>query len=193
MARQRDYRAEYQRRIEKGRSQGRTVSQARGHAPRTNFDRALQRAVTDIEHGRYKSPTEAARKLRLPVEKLRNYIVSTGQGYKEGGVIKQGLPEGLEGTQFIQSQVSYHVPVISDSHVYEINVRRRDATLAGQYMSAVGVFIRTGDAKALEPFEGKAVTDIYGKKYELEVDPSALMEVYTYEDIQWDEIYRRNG
>ncbi|HLY67804.1 MAG TPA: hypothetical protein VKU60_19855 [Chloroflexota bacterium] len=194
MPRQRDYRAEYQRRIDRGLKAGLSRTQARRSGPRgvTGFNRQLQSAVADIRHGRYRSPSEAANRLHLDAERLREYMKSTGQGYKEGNRVVFGQPETLEGTSHIRNLVSYHVPLISDGRIYEVDVRERDATLIGRYMSAVGVFIRTGRREVLDEFRDKSVADITGQNYPLETDTGVLTDIYRYQDVQWDEIYRRN-
>lgn len=189
MPRQRNYRAEYERRIAKGKGLGRSVSESRGHgAPKSGFDRKLQSIVRDYEHGRYKSVAEAARKGHVPPEKLANYIRATEQGHKQGGRIVLGQEGGTP------PRDSYHVPiVVVGEGIQEIDVRRDQATFVGQYMSAVGQYVRTGDESALAPFVGKTVKDVNGNEYELETDLDALTDVYSYESVDWDEIYRRNG
>jgi hypothetical protein len=65
-----------------------------------------------------------------------------------------------------------------------------EARLAGQYMSAVGHFLRTNDRKFLRPFEGRSVVDVRGKRHPLETRPNVLYRLSPDSTESYPQIYR---
>ncbi|MDE2040609.1 MAG: hypothetical protein KGJ45_11435 [Elusimicrobia bacterium] len=198
VARQRDYRAEYQRRIERGLAAGLSRTQARRSGPSKAQDwqsssRLLQNAFKSIQHGRYRSAEQAARELHLDPERLRGYMLATGQAHREAGRVLPGRAPGTRGGR----HPTYHVPIISNGRIVEIDVNERNATLAGKYMGTVGDYIRyqgkgkTGEA--IQAFRGQTITDLSGKTYTFETRLQTLKDIHEFESANWDEIYRRNG
>lgn len=80
--RQRDYRAEYQRRIERGQARGLSRSQSRGHpkanerpirAPRPIPDKQFQISLKALRSG--STLREIAKQIRVSPERFRNDVV----------------------------------------------------------------------------------------------------------------------
>ena len=64
------------------------------------------------------------------------------------------------------------------------------AKSAGDYMSAVGQFLRTNDASLLEPFVGQGVHDSEGKLHPFEVRPNVLYRLNLTEETSFEEVYK---
>src|SRR5947209_6646030 len=100
----RNYKAEYARRIERGKKLGRSTAEARGHGKtQKSYDPKLEEGLKALR--RRKSQHEAARSAHVAPERLRQYLTQTGVAKKERGrwVITEDLrPRPL--TIFSQGQ-----------------------------------------------------------------------------------------
>ena len=182
----RDYRAEYQRRIERGQAKGLSLSQARGHPkvsekhirqPRPIGDDAFQISLRALRSG--KTLAEAAKQIRVSAERLRN------QAKDRGAIRKQGRRWRVKKT------LPRQMLIYSDSQEQRITVGRfHDASKAGRYMAAVGRFLSTNDIEQIQPFVGKTVTDRDGKEFVLETDPNALYRLAASGSDTFEQIYR---
>jgi hypothetical protein len=185
----RDYKAEYARRIQRALTQGYTRTQARGHArageapissrrsPKPLDDTRLQRALKDLRQN--KSLSGAAKAARISPERLRTAALSKGAIEKQGRrwTVKADLPR--------------KILIYSDGREYTPTVGSYDqASLAGDYVYAVGRFWTTADASHLEDFVGKSVTDINGRAYPLETNPNALFRLRKLTRTSFEEVYR---
>jgi hypothetical protein len=185
----RDYKAEYARRIQRALAQGYTRTQARGHAkaseppisnrrsPKPLDDARLQRALKGLRQNR--SLSGAAKKAGISPERLRAAAISKGAIEKQGRrwAVRHDLPRKV----LIYSEGREFTPVVSD---YD------QASLAGEYINAVGDFWTTADRSYLERFIGKSVTDITGRVYPLEVNPNALFRLRKLTRTSFEEVYR---
>lgn len=189
MAQQRDYAAEYARRIERGLAQGMTRTQARGH-PRVyekhvsrvvklpQYDRRLEEGLKAIRAG--KPLRSAAKTIHASPEKLGSYIQTTGVAEKQGGrwrIVEDNRPR--------------EILIHSDGQTRAIKVKDYNGAYElGRYHSAVGQFLRTNDPAVLEEFTGKTITDANGKKYVLETDPNALYRLNLTAGESFEDVYR---
>ena len=150
----RDYKAEYQRRIARGRARGLSRSQARGHpkakerpikaAPSVADDK-INAAILDMHHG--ESLSASARSSHVSAERLRRFIT-------------QGRLAKLKGRRWIMSDDRpRRVTVLTDGRQQNIIVDGfEQASLVGKHHNAVGAFVRTNDIELLAQFEiGRAV------------------------------------
>ena len=65
-----------------------------------------------------------------------------------------------------------------------------EASEAGLYMHAVRPFLRTGDARLLDPFRGQGVRDVFGKFHPFEVDEDTLYELDNAGELSFPEFYK---
>jgi hypothetical protein len=66
----------------------------------------------------------------------------------------------------------------------------RRARSVGKYLAAVGNFLRSNDIKYLEPFHGRGVTDIAGKRHLFLTDPNSLYRLVSAGDQAFERIYK---
>jgi hypothetical protein len=185
----RNYAAEYRRRIERATTKGLSRSQARGHRKPTEAWVTKNRAQKTLEDPRLqiglrflrkeKSFAKAAKQAGLSTERLRTEAVERGIVEKRGRrwFIKHDLPRRV----LIFSEGRERHIIVSDFKV---------ASLAGKYMSAVGWFVRTNDISYLRPFIGKSVTDKDGAIYTLETHPNVLHRLSHVGGSSFEQIYR---
>lgn len=188
MARQRDYRAEYQRRIANAAKRGLSRSQARGHARSGEAPLRPQPVKSDAQ-------LEAALKL------LRQ-TGHQGRAAKEAGVSAERFRRFLRSNALAERQgkhwqIADHrtrkMTVITGGEVVVITLRDfEQSSLNGRHLAAVGAFVRTNDIDLLHPFEGQSVIDEAGIAHPLETDPNALYRLAHAGSEVFHEIYRLN-
>ncbi len=189
MARQRDYHAEYQRRIERGRARGLSRSQARGH-PRSSeslgsgrmtvpaYDPRLEAGLKLIRAG---TPlTHAAPAIGVSRERLRRYVVQTGVVEKQRGR-----------WTVLQDNRARVMPIFSAGRSITVSIAGYEqSALAGRYMAAVGAFRDSNDPSYLEPFVGESITDVRGKRHLFETRPNMLYRLALGDDDPFEQVYR---
>ena len=143
--RKRNYKQEYRRRKARGKQLGISLAAARGHARAgertrpaeiaTNPRGPEQSGLKMMKHGA--SLKTAARANRISEERLRRYLRENTDAYRLGKVWK------------IIDLRRFHLPIYSRGQIVPIWLSDAEATKAGEYLSAVGRFLPTGDASVL--------------------------------------------
>jgi hypothetical protein len=185
---QRDYAAEYARRIARWLAKGSSRSQARGH-PRPGErglvrktlapldDVRLQRALRVLRQD--KNISAAAKAAHISPERLRQFAASKGAitKRKRRWIVNPDLPRRM--------------PMYSQGRQIAVTVGDlSSASLIGRYMSAVGNLVKSNDRKWLEPFIGQSVTNISGKAYPFETNPNALYRLASAGGETFEQVYR---
>ena len=186
MARKRDYKAEYQRRITNAAKRGLSRSQGRGHA-RSGEAPIRRKAVRSDD-----SLEAALRRLRQTNNQAR--------AAKEAGVSAERFRRFLRDNSLAERRGrSWHITdkrcrrmtVITNGEERQITLRDADqASLNGEHLNAVKAFLRTNDIDLLRPFEGRSVIDAKGKSHLLETNPNALYRLAAAGSEVFHEIYR---
>ena len=187
MAKGRDYKAEYERRIAKGTASGHSRSQARGHAkasetlikaPRlTLSDERVQAALRALRQE--KSISAAARSIKVSPERLRKIAIERSIIEKQGRrwQVKAALPRRM--------------PLFSKGHAIAITVGGAgEATDVGRFMSAAGSFLETNKLSFVTPFDGQGVRDAAGKFHPFETRPNVLYRLAASGEGSFEQIYR---
>lgn len=188
MARKRDYKAEYARRIARGKACGLSRSQARGHPKATEHFASGKSAVPQPDD----QLEEALRSLRDGQ--------SLKQSAKDAGVSEERFRRFVKGNQLadfvgrrwtLKDNRPRRVPMINGSHQTAIVVPGfAEASEIGKHRNAVGRAIRTNDFSDLQRFKGVSVTDVRGKTHPFETDPSSLYRLAAKDEPAFHEIYQ---
>jgi hypothetical protein len=184
---QRDYAAEYARRIARWLRKGFSKSQARGH-PRPGEpgfrkrklsldDEKLQHALRILRQE--KNLAAAAKSARIAPERLRQVAASKGAitKQKRRWIVNPDLPRRMP----LYSRGRQIVVTVGDLE---------SASLIGRYMAAVGKFLKSNDRTLLQPFVGKSVTDISGKTHPIETNPNTLYRLASAGGESFESVYR---
>jgi len=186
---QRDYKAEYRRRIASGTAKGISRSQARGHPklreaavstkrpPKAIADDRLQLALKVLRQE--KSLSAAAKAAKIAPERLRHFATERDIIERQGRrwVVRHQLPRRML--------------LFSDGKALPIIVGDFDsASKVGRFMSAVGEFLRTNKPAVLREFESVSVPDVAGKVHVFETRPNALYRLASAHDQGFEHIYR---
>ena len=187
MAKKRDFRAEYQRRIARGLAKGLSRSQARGHpkanerliegmSSRTPSDRKLEQAFKLMRSG--ESLTKAARNAHVSRERLRRFVSNNK------------LAE-LKGRRWaITDKRLRKVATLSGGQQKNnLIVSLDQAVKAGSHWNAVGQFVRTNETDLLRPYRDQGVTDERGQFHPFETDPNELHRLAAMDAPAFHEIY----
>lgn len=186
MARSRDYKAEYQRRLAKATARGLSRSQGRGHArsgeapirPRPERDRDnLEAALKSLRQSGNQS--DAARSAGISTERFRRFLRDNSFAERRG-----------KSWTFTDNR-DRQMLVISRGVAKSRVLRGFDqASLNGKHLAAVGQFIGSNKIEFLLPFEGQSVTDARGKSHPLETDPNILHRLASAGSEVFHEVYR---
>lgn len=171
MKKQRDHKAEYQRRIANAAKRGLSRSQARGHTkigeapikPRALVasDERLEAALKLLRQKQ--SQARAAREAGVSVERFRRFLADNSLATKAGGKWKLG--DNRKRRMIVISKGDYENRILRDFD---------EASRNGKYLNAVRKFLRTNDPDNSAPFVGNAVRDAKGTAHVFETDPNTL-------------------
>lgn len=188
MPRNRNFQAEYQRRIANAAKRGLSRSQARGHARASEapirskpvkIDGRLEDALKLLRQTGNQG--RAAKEAGVSVERFRNFLRSNSLAERKGR------------QWHITDNRTRSMTVITDGNYVELTLRDfEQSSLNGRHFAAVGAFLRTNDIDLLRPFEGKSVIDVTGQAHSLETDPNALYRLDHAGSAEFHEIYRLN-
>lgn len=187
--RQRDYKAEYRRRIARGKARGLSLSQARGHRkpeeeplrqPQPVTDQQLKISLKALRKGA--SITEAAKQARISAERFRNHAHTSGLIEKRSG--RWSLRPNLTRRLLIFSEgQEKHIFVATDAM----------SSLVGQYMSAVGQFQESLELELLDQLMGLSVDDSQGESHPLETDPNVILRLINTGSEPFEQVYQLIG
>lgn len=186
MSRQRDFKAEYQRRVANAAKRGLSRSQARGHArigeatiksrPLAS-DQKLEAALKELRKSR--NQALAAKSAGVSSERLRRFLR------------ENSLVEGRGRNLKISDNRNRDMMVLSNGDAREMRLRDfEQASLNGRHLAAVRNFLNSNDRDYLTEFVGQSVIDAKGKAHPLETDPNALHRLAAAGDAVFHEIYR---
>ncbi|HTW87459.1 MAG TPA: hypothetical protein VMD75_05595 [Candidatus Binataceae bacterium] len=187
--RKRNYKLEYRRRKARGKRLGLSLSIARGHA--RAGERPRPASVSTNPHGPEESGLkmmkrgvnlkDAARANHMSQERLRRYLRESTHATRVGKVWK------------IVDLRRFHLPIYSRGQIIEVWLSADEASKAGEYLSAVGRFLPTGDASQLKPFVSDGVRDLTGAFHPFETGPNTLYRLDSTEELSVPEIYKIQG
>lgn len=186
MARKRDFKAEYQRRIANAKKRGLSRSQARGHAkagestlgkrsskPDPRFDDALRL------YRQTGNRSASAKALGIAPERFSRFLSDAVKVSGRGKTLK------------ITDSRPRDMTVITDGERRIIRLRDFDqSSLNGEHWNAVKAFVPSNDAELLRPFEGLSVIDVKGDAHPLETDPNTIHRIMASDEPDFLEIYR---
>lgn len=185
MARNRNYKLEYQRRITAGLSKGRSRSAARGHPRAADLPKpeqvaidrnsALERALGHMRRGL--SQSAAAKVSSVSVEALRRHRLLHTQSLREGRkwVIFDSRPQAF----WIASNGKFVAVTLANDEGSEVSA----------YWRAVDRFLDSNEDEHLFPFEGDGVHDVKGRYHPYETRPNVLRKMEAVGDLNFIEIY----
>jgi len=153
------------------------------------------------------NPRTRAKKFRLPIDYARfkgamrkmNRGVSLTAAAREEHVSRERLRAFLtehrlakrKGRRWlIKKSLIYRVLVMSRGRPRVLAVRGYPAArLVGEHHRAARKFVGTNDIELLEPFRGRTVDAVNGRRYPLETDPNALHRIAAMDTPPFHEIY----
>ena len=187
MARQRDFKAEYARRVASAERRGLSRSQARGHArhgeaparprPKPAHDDRLERALRLLRQTGNQG--SAAKEAGVSPERLRRFLRENALAQRRG-----------RQWHFTDNRLR-DMTVISKGEAKTLRLRGFDqASLNGQYLSAVGKALNSNEWELLLPFVGLSIIDAKGRAHALETDPNTLHRIAAQGDEVFHNVYQ---
>jgi hypothetical protein len=183
--RDRDFKAEYRRRLERGRARGLSRSQARGHARADEAslkakpiksDDPLEKALRELR--RTNNQAFASKDAGVAPERFRRFLREQKLAERKGRIweITDKRPRDMT-AMTTRGAIDLKLPD------FEM------ASLVGQHNAAVKAFLDTNDVSDLRPFEGRVVKDTSGRSYVLETRPNVIRRLDASGET-FEQIYR---
>ncbi len=187
MARPRNYKAEYARRIANAKKRGLSRSQARGHARPgekpirgskvDRGDAGLEAALRALR--RIGTQSAAAKEAGVAVERFRRFLRENSLATRKGR------------TWLIDDNAPREMLVLSNGQVRRMLLAGHDqASLNGRHLAAFKNFIKSQDNEFLSEFVGLSVRDSKGKLHPFETDENALYRLAASGSEIFEDIYR---
>ncbi|WP_312162548.1 hypothetical protein [Phenylobacterium sp.] len=185
MARKRNYKLEYQRRIQRGMTSGKSRSAARGHPRAADLPRAesspidrtapVERALTKMRRGLWQA--EAARSEGVTVERLRRHrLLNTASQLQRGKwVIFDARPQAYW--------------IAAAGKLLSVTLPNDEGSAVSAYWRAVDAFLYSNDDAHPHPFEGEGVFDLRGRFHQYETRPNVLRRLEAVGELNFIEIY----
>ena len=185
MRKNRNYKAEYRRRIAKALAAGKSRSAARGHPRAADLPRPTpspidrkdprERALKLMGHGA--SQAKAARATGISAEELSRYrqLYTTSLRRGREWVIFDTRPQGFQ--------------IASDGRQRTVVLANDEGSRVGGYWHAVNEFLATNDADRLDPYIGEGVYDVNDKLWIFETRPNVLRKLDSIGELHFTEIY----
>jgi hypothetical protein len=189
MSRDRDYQAEYDRRVARGIARGLSRSQARGHpgigqvhiSPLVSvpgYDPVLEEGIREIREGG--TITATSRRIGVSSDRLRRYLAKSGVGVRERGRWRIGVDRRPR-----------RLPMYSRGRTIDVIVPGyAESVQVGRYMAATGQFQVSNDPLVLAPFRGDGVRDVRGQFHPFETDPNTLYRLMAAGPEPFELVYR---
>ena len=182
---QRDFRAEYQRRIERGLKAGKSRSSSRGHSRASDLPKPT---LGPIDH---KSPLEKA------LAKMRKGMSQAAAAKAEGVSVEQLRRHRLQHSASERRGRAWAISdkrpqaywIASDGKQISVILDNDMGTEVSAYWRAVDKFLYSNDADYLDAFEGEGVTDRQGRFHKFETRPNVLRKLEAVGDLSFIEIY----
>jgi hypothetical protein len=169
----RDYKAEYARRIERGRKRGHSRARARGHKPpresiaKRNTASVRERLDAAFEEFRKtKNLNRSAKSAKLSAERFALFIRQNRLARKHKGKWRLLPDKRPRDVDMLEAGLGWVVVRVSGF---------KPASEIGKHKAAVKAFKNNGDETVLAPFIGKSIVDVDGKRHEFETRPNALL------------------
>lgn len=183
--RKRNFKQEYQRRIERGLATGKSRSVARGHPragdlpgkPPSRIDREskLEKALARMRRG--DTQKAAAKAEGLSVERLRAYQ-------------KLNTASKLHGRKWLISDMRPEAFwMATRGKLRSVTLPRDLGSELSAYWQAVDKFLDTNTRAYLRPFEGRGLRDVQGRFHPYETDPNTLRRLDSIGELHFLEIY----
>lgn len=186
MATTRDYKAEYQRRLERASARGLSRSQARGHARSGEWsvrakpiasDERLESALRSLRQSGNQGA--AAKEARVAPERFRRFLRENALANRRGRSWR------------ITDNRARRMTVLTAGQSKELTLAGfKQASLNGEHLAAVRAFLGSNDIEFLLPFTGRTVIDAKGISHPLETDPNRLHRIAAQGSEIFHEVYR---
>lgn len=187
MAKPRNYKAEYAKRIANAEKRGLSRSQARGHArpgekpirsSKVNRgDVGLEAALRALR--RTGTPSAAAKEGGVSVERFRRFLRENNLAKRTGG------------TWLIDDKAPREMLVLSNGQARRMLLDGQEqASLNGRYLAAFKSFINSNDSEFLADFVGLSVRDAKGQLHPFETDENGLYRLAAAGSEIFEDIYR---